>query len=306
MVLVTLVLWRVDLSAALVSLRGLPAWALALAAVTALSEELLLGPLKWRRVARAVGCPLSLRETWLVRLGSQPLRVVLPLKSGELATALYLERRHGLPLARGVSTVLFEKAVNLWALVLLLLTGAVLLEGPLVLVGWLAWLGVPFVRGPWRDGASAMARRWGSPGRLGASLLDAYLALSRRELLVQLPLAVAFVGLEVWNTGLVLTALGAEPSPALLLLAVPASSFLNNLPVTILGIGVREGWLLVALGGTAPPETLLAGGLVITAVEYVLPTLVGLSLLPAFLTRLANPRAATAVSDQAMTTPDAP
>ncbi len=282
------VLLSVDATGFLPALLTLPPLVFVGACCIALSEELLVGPFKWARVVAAVGPALSFREALLIRLGSQPIRSVAPLKTGEAAAVVYLSRVHDMDVATATSTVLFEKAVNLWATVFLISVGLSLAGVELAPVLVVAWLVLPFLRGPWRALADALRGRFGRVGPFAAGLLDAFLSLPPRELAMQLPLAVLFTGLEVVNSWWLLTVLMVDVSFATVLVVVPISYFLNNVPVTVLGIGMREGLFVVALAGLAAPATLFAAGVAVSIVEYVVPTLVGLLALPRFLSAVAQ------------------
>lgn len=280
-----LLLRSVDISAVISVLASVSVFSVLVASAIALTEEVLVGPYKWSRVLRHVGCQLSLPQAILIRIGSLPIRAILPLKTGEAAPALYLHKHHDLPLDVASGTILFEKGVNVWATVFLLSLGLALTGFWLAFAAAILWSIVPFVRGPVRRLASVLA----SGGRVGgflSGLLKAFVLLPKRELAVQLPLAVLFTGLEVVNFWWILAVLGVEVGFGVVCLVIPLSYFVNNIPVTVLGIGMREGLILVLLGGVADSEVLLAAGILVTLFEYLLPLGVGFVLFPRFLSGL--------------------
>lgn len=252
---------------------------------------MLIGPLKWRRVVRAAGLPLRFGEALLIRLGSQPIRQIAPLKTGEAATVLYLRRVHGMDVGVAAGTVLFEKGVNLWATVLLITIGLAIAWSPVAGAAAAAWVLLPFLRGPWRALADALRGRLGRAGRFSASLLDAFVGLDVRELALQLPLALLFIGLEMVNSWLLLRVVGVQVPLEVVLIVVGASFFLNNVPITLLGIGMRESVFVIGLAGFGDPALLLVAGLLVSTVEYIVPTLVGLLFMRRFLAACAAPPA---------------
>lgn len=290
LVCVWLVVRHVELGAVRDALSGLPLLAGLLAGLIALTEEALVGPFKWRRVVAAVGPNLSFREALLVRLGSQPIRSLAPLKSGEAASVLYLNRVHGVELDVAASTSLFEKAVNLWATIALMLAGLALqLTGAvshLALAAIGLWVWLPFLRGPWRALVVVLDRRFGRPGRFAGRLLRAFVALPSAELARQLPLALLFTGLEVLSAWILLWGLGVSAPFGVVLVVVPLSFFLNNIPAFVLGIGIREALFVVAMAPLADSAVLFSLGICVSFFEYILPTLVGLLLVRSFLARL--------------------
>ncbi len=290
---------RLDTAALTATWAALPVGVALGAACLALSAELFIGPYKWGRVVRALGVDMTFADAVLIRLGSQPLRLVMPLKTGEGVVVGHLVRVRGMDVATATSTVLFEKVVNLWATVVLLSVGLALTEaagGGWVGSAGLAWLLValvvaaPGLRGPWRW-LAAKVRTGGRVGAFLGRLLDAFVALPTRELWVQAPLALAFTSLEVVNSWWLLTVLGVEAPFSLVLLVIPLSYFLNNLPVTVAGIGMREALFVVAFAELATPATCFAAGVAVSTIAYVVPTLAGLLMMRRFLAVTAAGRA---------------
>ena len=74
--------------------------------------HILLGGYKWFVVLRGIGCETTFLETLFVRMGSDPIRFVMPFKTGELSNMLYYSRTGKLPFAESASWVLFDKALN--------------------------------------------------------------------------------------------------------------------------------------------------------------------------------------------------
>lgn len=274
-----------DLRGTWKAIAGFPALAVLLCTAIALFEEVLVGPLKWRFVVRDVGVPLSLREAILIRVGSQPVRAIAPLKSGEALPVAYLSRVHKLAVGLGAGTVVFEKAVNAWSAIVHILVALGLLGFWIAWPALALWTVIPFVRGPvrWLAGRVSGA---GKVRKMAGDTLQAILSIRPGTLALQLPLAIFFTGLEIVNTAVVLTVLGAEVPFAVVLLTVPISYFLNNVPVTFLGIGMREGFFVLMLSGLAGRAEALATGVLVTAFEYVVPTVVGLLFSRRFLARM--------------------
>ena len=283
--LAILVASSVDLRGTWNAIAGFPVLAALLCTAIALFEEVLVGPFKWRFVVRDVGVPLSLREAILIRVGSQPVRAVAPLKSGEALPVAYLSRVHKLPAGLGAGTVVFEKAVNAWSAIVHILVALGLLGFWIAWPALALWTVIPFVRGPVRWLASRVAGD-GKIRRFAGDTLQAILSIRPGTLALQLPLAILFTGLEIVNTAVVLKVLGAEVPFAVVLLTVPISYFLNNVPVTFLGIGMREGFFVLMLSGLAGRAEALATGVLVSAFEYVVPTLVGLLFSRRFLARM--------------------
>ena len=285
LVIGVLLIQHIDWKAAFSLLKTMDPMVLLFSCALALSEELLVGPLKWKWVVAAVGLRLSFIEALIIRMGSQPIRSVAPLKSGEAASVLYLVRVHDMDTATATSTVLFEKGVNLWATVAWMILGLIFIQSPWFALILALWVILPFIRGPWSSLSSFLSENFGRVGTFAAGMLDAFLELPIKALILQLPMALLFTGLEVFNAWLLLNALGAHVPVAAVMIVISLSFFLNNIPVTVLGLGMRESVVVAGLSAYALAPPLLAGGLALSVVEYLLPTLVGLFFLKTFLNR---------------------
>jgi uncharacterized membrane protein YbhN (UPF0104 family) len=287
---VTFLVRHIDWMSAAASLKHLTPQLILLSAGLALSEELIVGPFKWNLVVANLGLKLGFAEALLIRMGSQPIRSVAPLKSGEAASVIYLIRVHQMDGATAAGTVLFEKAVNLWATIAWMILGLALIRSPWFATVIVLWVLLPFIRGPWSALAAHLHKHFGGVGGFAARLLDAFLLLPAKALVLQLPLALLFTFLEVFNAWLLLNALGADVPMAAVMIVIPLSFILNNIPITLMGIGMRESVVVVGLSAFAAAPTLLAGGVAVTVIEYLLPTVVGLFFLRSFLNRCTSPQ----------------
>lgn len=126
-----------------------------------------------------------------------------------------------------------------------------------LVIRWL--LRAPRVRGAARDGWRAMRDLARSPRALGIAILLAFV-VQGLYILLWVVLAVA-VRLPV--------------DAATLILAVPIVSVFAMLPVTLNGLGVREGAWLLLLGATGIPESRIVGFSLLFFVTNLITGLVG-------------------------------
>ncbi len=272
--LVTALWWRVDVGAILAAAADArPEWLLGgLLAVLPLTLGIALR-FKWLTGA-AIGLPITAR----LILAASTLNLFLPSKMGDLAKAWVLERHHGFERKFAISLVVFEKLLDLLAL---LAVGAVTLlaMGPrdpvflggagLVTAGLIVLclaisplaerVPVPRLLGGFAAEWHGLIRWfWSRPGRalgtIGFSLLlwAGHLA-------------------QVWMFA---HALGPVPLvPAMG--AATLSIIVGLLPFTIAGIGTRDLAIVFFFGAWLSPAQCAALGMLVT-LRYVLPAVAGL------------------------------
>lgn len=247
---------------------------------------------KYRLILRSLGTEMSPWEVILLKLGSAPLKGLLPLKSGELVRLIYLRRIQGLSYAKGLVSVVLNLGWTVVALGLMVVPGHLgQWTGPL---GWAAgptlaiFIVLSMLLG---------ARRWatrdcGWPvSWLPAGAMEMWKALwgpGPGHMARLLGLSIAFEGIKVLNYALVFAAMGIMVSWGHLFRTVPLLILFSSLPVSIMGLGIREGGVLLAFSGAAADSELVGAGLWISFTEAMVPVLVGLLLLRPFLSRLID------------------
>lgn len=241
--------------------------------------------------------PVAFAGAIRLTLMASVLNLVLPSKMGDIAKAHALNRENRLTGAEALALVVFEKA---WDLCALLLIGTLAL--PFVAISapalWPAW---PVLSGLFALTAAMLASRSGGrailgrfarlPGRAGgkfADLAGAWDATLSRFWARPGP-ALAMIGLSVaiWLIHLLQIWLFAQAlSPAVPLLEAlaraPLAILFGLLPFTFAGIGTRDAALIVLF---SPFMTAAAGaGLgIYCTLRYVIPALLGLPFLYRYL-----------------------
>lgn len=217
---------------------------------------------KWRVLMQARALPAGFGRLLAIVWVSNFLGAVLPTAIGGDAVRMWSVARASERPADAVATVLVERLTGFTALVLLAVAGALAsLAGPLgavlapaVLVpaaAILAALGLLWSaagRALTRGLAGRLPRRWGRDflGRLD----DATRAFNHHPgpLAIALALAGVVQCCRVWSIVLVAAALGVGLASGEALAVLPPALFVGMLPVSVGGLGVREGGLVVMLG----------------------------------------------------------
>ncbi|MEO6041897.1 MAG: lysylphosphatidylglycerol synthase transmembrane domain-containing protein [Croceibacterium sp.] len=245
----------------------------------------------------------ALRFRWLSRtaigtrlagrliLAASTLNLVLPSKMGDLAKAWVLERRHGFDRGFALSLVLFEKLLDLAALLVWGVLALVWLQrgdarfvaGTAVVIAALAVLGVLM---------TPLAERVPLPARLGAFAgpwhdLVRWFWSDARRAAATLALSLALWAGHLAQLWLFARALGQVPLVASAA-AATLSILAGLLPFTIAGIGTRDLAIVYFYHAWLTPAQCAALGMLAT-LRYLLPAIAGLPFVSDYWRR-AEPR----------------
>jgi len=240
---------------------------------------------RWYRTLKLVG--ISVPFGYLLRLnaGTGPVRLLLPIQTGEIIAAAILGRRLDKPVSTIVSTLFYNKYLS-FAATLLLALGGMIAGAPTTMQA--AWLIASFAGGVtilFLLLESRRVRQWivhlaGKihPGLAqgSARLLSTHAHLACRAKVILLAYAFTFAMIEVITMWLIARDLGLAVSFGQLLVIVQLMVLVTNLPITVAGVGSREALSLVLLAHFATPEQAAAFGVLYSAVEYLWPLLAGL------------------------------
>lgn len=207
----------------------------------------------------------------------------MPLRTGEAGRLVYLNRRHGFPWKLSAAAVLAELVPNVIVLAVLIGAGALFLGLPAglailplaaaaVLTASLAALRTRVFREriaaflPRAFKASWLRAAAELPGRFRGRSIAAILGLSVLIQAAKLP--------SFWLLG---AALGVSFPVNLYLVFLPAAILISSVPLTFLGLGLREYSLQeLSLRFSALPMAPVTGtALLFTLVEYLFPALLG-------------------------------
>jgi uncharacterized protein (TIRG00374 family) len=122
-ILLGLWLWIIDLAEVTETLRGIQ-WIYALLAGGLGIASSYLRAVRWRLVLRPI-ISISRSRIWLISLASSLINFVIPIRSGELARALFLKQRHRVPISVSLPTVAVDRSLDLFAVVVVGAIGAI-------------------------------------------------------------------------------------------------------------------------------------------------------------------------------------
>ena len=270
-------LHRLDASRVWMTIRsGDWRWLIAAVAVTLMFP--LLGALRWRTIVSAMGCAIPFGAALRVTLAAFPLNTFLPSKAGDLVKASFL-RKHGgfVPLA---GSVLLERLIDVLVLTSLSVIGAVWC-GQRVILGLAALCALGAGGGilvlmnvgrlPLPGRVKTKAEEIGRAARVTCRHPTAIM-------LVVLWSVLNWLGTMVESYCL-FRAMGVVVPLPTVVAVIPLAIFVGLVPVSLSGIGTRDGALVLLLAGMVQAETVLAVGLLYTAVSYWFLGVLGLPFL---------------------------
>jgi len=288
-ILLAVLLLKVDASTVYRGFTSADPLLLIAAMFTSLFFNILLGADKTRRILKAMGCVLPLKTALFIRLGSSPLRLVFPLKTGELIQPVYYKKYHELPLGKGVSSLLFDKMLNLLGILFYLFLGTHFnkMNRPGSTVFLLILVPVIFFLSP---RLLNLALRFIK--RLHVKLYQVFYdlgsAFSETGTVAKLKLllyGLFFQTSELIDAYLIFMAYKVSLSPLQILALIPLVKLIANIPITSSGIGTREAGVVLVFSRFAEEGLLMSIGISLTFIEYILPVLFGNPFLNAFLSR---------------------
>ena len=243
--------WRAVL-AVLASLDGL--WLAA--AFGMFVPQTLVSAWRWQGLAAGIQ-PLSLVTALRQTLAASALNLVVPSKLGDLSKAGMLPREAIKPAA---GLVVLEKGSDVAALLVLLGLGWLGADG--LVVATMA--GVLIATALWGFGKAAIP----AGGRLGRLLgMRQAAGLASASLLLWM--------LHLAQFDLFLRAAGVHVSATEVLARVPVAIFAGLVPLTLWGIGTRDGAMMWLFADVTTPAVMAGVGL-LTAMRYLVPGLAGI------------------------------
>lgn len=115
-------LWVVDLRAVGATL-GQARWGYVLLAVGLAIVSTLIRAFRWQVILRPVARVPGL-DVWLISQASSLISFLIPLRTGELARALFLRQRNKIPIAASLPTVAVDRSLDLLAVLVIGAVGA--------------------------------------------------------------------------------------------------------------------------------------------------------------------------------------
>jgi hypothetical protein len=291
--LLAFVLARVDLTAVWRILSAADPTKLTIITVLSLVAYAWLPTWRWQRTLQAMSHALPFGTLMFARFGSQPLKTVIPFKGGEAFRALWLRRRYAIPVLDGAASILFDMflvaVAQLMFLALgLFLAGSELRHGFVPALLLLA-LGVGLSSPSFQRAIVQLATRMHQKlGEIAEKLAHGFLRFPNRVRAHLIGISLLVELSEILSMWFCCWAIGLDVPMSAVLLNMPIVMGFTLLPITLSGFGTREIAIVYLFSVYGSAEQLTAAALLFTAIEFILPTLAGLLVLPSFISRLST------------------
>jgi uncharacterized protein (TIRG00374 family) len=246
--------------------------------------------LRYQKVVGAMGCRLSLIEAIIVRMGCNPIKGILPFKMGELAILAYMKKKHNLSYLQGLFSLFFGYVFSFIVLILFYACGGFFyFHNPYQRIIYAAvFLLTLFSITPLMIRQVTRLVTWfvkksqKIPEEL-TSLIEKFNPETIKNIILH---SLGIEGSKLLIIFVLLKSLRIEISFNALLLLGSMTIIAVYLPITYWGLGIRESVILFLFFGYATPEKLLAGSLLITFIDGVVPILLGFFFIKPFLNGL--------------------
>lgn len=248
--------------------------------------HLLLSSARYRKAALVMGCRLSFFEAVIIRMGSNPIKGLLPFKMGELAIAAYMKKKHDMSYSKGLLSISFGYFFSFVALIVFYSMGGVFYSHdlPQRIVFAVIFLLMIFVILPLSIRKIPRLLIWGlkKSGKLPEESGDLTGGNDSGAISMIMFHSFGIEGFKLLIIFIILKSLHVNIPVETLLFFGSATIIAAYLPVTYWGLGVRETAVLILFSQYASADKLLAGSLLITFVDSILPVLLGLFFIKPF------------------------
>ncbi len=270
---------KMGFEATIEHIRHAKGWPLVGACISSLVASVLMNSLVWQQILKAMGYRLSLSRAIYAENASLPLRMLLPAKAGEVFKGIYLKSIGLTGLGKGLSSVVFHKAVNIIALMMLSLPAVVTAQGAgarklMILLAGLTWL--YFLPGPFQSIVDRMSRPL--PQRLRDAVDNMMAAFSRTpagKKLLLLVLAVVFQAAHLVSAWLIFDSIGVSVSVGAMCAYLPAAVLVGIVPIVLYGLGTREAVFVFLFSPSIGRQPAMAAAVLFTVIQFLLPVFVG-------------------------------
>ncbi len=246
---------------------------------------LVAGVEKYRGVFRFFDLSVPSREVRVFRLGSLPLKALMPFKSGEFVRAAFLKRRFNMPYYKGLSAVFTNYFLRIFVLGFLFLVSWLYCRGftmgpVLVLLALPVFIIIADQIGKKRISTFKKSARYQHDAGLWQFASAGFYRIFFYSFLLELCLLLNFF--------ILFKAAGIDISFSDRVFYIPLIVAASSFPSGLRGLGVREGLIVLVFSQGFDLAGLLAGGLLVSLVNGFFPVLIGLFYMNSFFEEFAG------------------
>lgn len=234
-------------------------------------SNILIAAYRWKKILNKFNYPVSFGESLLIKMGSDPIISFVPFRAGEFFRALYLRRLRNIPYRISMFSIIVEYLFNLVMLFVFFLTGLFFCFKKEYIFSYIFLPAFVFM--------GSFQNNLVNNNSFFLKQIKHLLDFKKMKKIYFNPLILfltfLFMGSELVNVYLLAKALGISIGFMGLFLYLPIIIVISILPLTLLGMGIRELCLLFFFGGYASSGSILSLGLLYSFIEHVFPMLIG-------------------------------
>lgn len=233
-------------------------------------------PLKWKLVLNYIKCSLSFKEAFFIHVSALPISYIMPFKSGDLIKSLYLKRQNKLPFKKATSTLVFDNAMDLFTLLFFTFLAFIFLsvQFPYKLYFWFLIMAFFLV-------CVILTAK-----KIPSDFFYSFKVISLSKALFIFTLSLLGLFISFISAYFVFLSINVTIPFLKIMLYFPIVTLISIVPITISGFGTREAAIVFFLSNYAAPESLLSGGILLSFIIVLLPSLVSLLFMKKFYNRL--------------------
>ena len=249
---------------------------------TSIFNGFFISSFRWKLVLNKMGCDISWRESMFIKVGSDPIISSIPFKAGEISRIAYLKRRKNISVSKAIFSIFIEYILNISVLLFFIILGCItwLFQGNGLLLTVQTFSFFGFIKGKW----FLSDNEWISNFKecFKSHFIKQRILLNKKILFFTFLLGF----LELLCVYLIAISINASIPLFSLLIYMPIVIFASSIPITFLGLGIRESLMVFLFLKYASCEKILALGILYSFAEHILPMLIGLSLTPLFVNKI--------------------
>lgn len=278
-ILITIVIFyvifsKIDFFSMVIVLVRANLWYLAIAFLITMLIPLIQAK-RWKSILKAMGYNIRYLECFCIVMGVHPLASVTPTKAGDLVKAYYIKDK--VPISRTVGSVLTEKALDVFTLLLLCLIGLafyprlwMLIIAVIIIIGVIVFFLLSHL-----DVDLSIKKSWND--KLQNMFLSTKALMKGKKIF----LVVAIDTFALWFIAIIQTvvfffALGIDVPLLFTMANIPIAIFIGMIPITLGGMGTRDSAIILLFSNYGNPSELLSVGILFSLFRYWLLSLMGI------------------------------
>ena len=249
---------------------------LSIAALFSFAFTFVLIPFKWKLVLDYIKCNISFKEAFFIHVSALPISFIMPFKSGELVKSLYLKRQNRLSFKKATSTLVFDNAIDLFTILFFTFLAFIFLsvQFPYRLYFWFSIMVFFFVC------VILIAKK------IPSDFFYSFKIISLNRTLFIFILSLIGFFISFISTYFVFLSINVTIPFLEIMFYFPIIALISIIPITISGFGTREAATIFFFSSYSMPESLLTGGILLSFIIVVLPSLGSLLFMKRFYKKL--------------------